>query len=296
MDRQKKILIIAAAWVSAGLLTWFLYAKTIAPQQVKQVPVAVASHDMPLGTLLRQSDLKMVNYPERDVPKGVVFTVKDALNRVLLVPMSINEPVLLSKLSATTTVEGISSTIEPGYRAVSVQITDATGVAGLIQANSRVDVLFTRPGTMAEATTSIILQNVKVLSVGRMIPQGQTVDTRTPRSPVVTLVLKPEDAQKLELAKNQGRISLSLRNPLDGSQTASNGPITTEVLDPNINARMALAKKGRVGGRASLEDPKLWDDLTGANKKKEEPKKEPEKPRAVIDVYRGDKHVQETFR
>ena len=296
MDRQKKILIIAAAWVSAGLLTWFLYARTIAPQQEKQARVVVASRDMPLGTLLRPGDLKQVNYPEKDVPKGVVFQPKDAVNRVLLVPVNSNEPLLLSKLSATTSVEGMSSTIDPGYRAVSVQITDATGVAGLIQANSRVDVLFTRPGTMAEATTSIILQNVKVLSTGRLVPSGQTVDTRTPRSPVVTLVLKPEEAQKLELAKNQGRISLSLRNPLDGSQSASTGPMTTEVLDPNINARMALARKGRVGGKANLEDPKLWEELTAANKKKEAPKKEPEKPRAVIDVYRGDKHVQETFR
>jgi pilus assembly protein CpaB len=296
MDRQKKLLILAAAWVSAGLLTWFLYARTVAPQQEKQVRVVVATHDMPLGTLLRQGDLKLVNYTERDVPKGVVFQPKDALNRVLLFPLSGNEPVLISKLSGTTSVEGVSSTIDPGYRAVSVQISDVSGVAGLIQPNSRVDVLFTRPGTMAEATTSVILQNVKVLSTGRMAPPaqaGQAVDTRTPRSPVVTLVLTPEDAQKLELAKNQGRISLSLRNPLDGSQSAATGPMTTEVLDPNINARMALAKKGRVGGRASLEDPKLWQDLAGAKK---EEKKEPEKPRVVVDVYRGDKHVQELFR
>jgi pilus assembly protein CpaB len=296
MDRQKKILIIATAWVSAGLLTWFLYAKTIAPQHEKQVRVVVAGRDMPLGTLLKPGDLKQVNYSERDVPRSVVFRPQDAVNRVLLVPVNVNEPILLSKLSGTTTVEGVPSTIEPGFRAVSVPITDATGVAGLVQPNSRVDVLFTRPGSMAEATTSIILQNVKVLSTGRMIPQGQTPDPRTPRSPVVTLLLKPEDAQKLELAKNQGRISLSLRNPLDASQAAATGPMTTEVLDPNINARIALAKRGRVGGRSNLEDPKLWEDLNATTKKKEEPKKEPEKPRAVVDVYRGDKHVQELFR
>lgn len=296
MDRQKKIMIILAAWLSAGLLTWFLYAKTVAPQQEKQVQVAVAAHDMPLGTLLRRSDIKLVKYPERDVPKGVVFEPATAVNRVLLVPANMNEPLVVSKLSGTTTVEGISSTITPGYRAVSVQITDVSGVAGLIQPNSRVDVLFTRPGTMAEAATSTILQNVQVLSTGRMVPQGQPVDTRTPRSPVVTLLLTPDDAQKLELAKNQGRISLSLRNPLDSLPAVAGRPITTEVLDPDINTRMALARKGRMGGRANLNDPKVWDELTGGSKKKEEPKKEPEKPRAVVDVYRGDKHVQELFR
>jgi len=290
MDRQKKLLIIGAAWISAGLLSWFLYAKTVAPQQLKTVRVVVAARDMPLGTLLRTADVRMVNYPERDVPKGVVFDSKDAINRVLLFPINSNEPVTISKLSGTTSVEGVSSTIEPGYRAVSVQITDVSGVAGLIQTNSRVDVLFTRPGTMAEATTSIILQNVKVLSTGRLAPAGQALDPRTPRSPVVTLVLTPEDAQKLELAKNQGRISLSLRNPLDGTRSENGGPITTEALDPMINARLAAAKRGRVG---NLNDPKLWEDLTA---KKAEPKKEPEKPRVVVDVYRGDKHVQELFK
>jgi hypothetical protein len=110
---------------------------------------------------------------------------------------------------------------------------------------------------------------------------------------VVTLLLTPEDSQKLELAKNQGRISLSLRNPLDDSRASVNGPITAEVLDPNLNARVAQGRKNR-GGRGGLDDPKLWDELTGG--RKQEAKKEPEKPRAVVDVYRGDKHVQETFR
>jgi pilus assembly protein CpaB len=159
---------------------------------------------------------------------------------------------------------------------------------------------------MAEATTSTILQNVKVLSTGRQTQSGQAVDPRAPRSPVVTLVLSPADAQKLELAKNEGKISLSLRNPLDDTRSEDAGPVTTEVLDPMISARLARARKGRTTniGRANLDDPKVWQDLTGekkitdAAKEAEEArrKKEPEKPRVVVDVYRGDKHVQESFR
>jgi pilus assembly protein CpaB len=299
MDRQKKLLIFAAAWLSAGLLTWFLYAKTVTPQRERQALVVVATHDLPIGTLLRTSDLKRVSYPEPSIPKGTVADPKDAVNRVLLVPVANNELVLSTKLSAATTVEGMASTIEPGFRAVSVQITDASGVAGMVQANSHVDVLFTRPGTMAEAVTTTILENVRVLSTGRQLATGQTVDPRTPRSPVVTLVMSPAEAQKLELAKNQGKISLSLRNPLDPGRSASAGPMTTEVLDPQVNSRIALARRGRlVAGKAALEDPKVWQELAGAAppKKVEEPKKEPEKPRVVVDVYRGDKHVQELFK
>jgi pilus assembly protein CpaB len=313
MDRQKKFLLFGAAWVSAFLLTWFLYAKAVAPQQDKMLKVAVATHDMPIGTLLRHSDVKLVNYPEKDVPKGVVFESKLAVGRVLLVPLNLNEPVLAAKLSQPTSVEGVASVIEPGYRAVSVSITDVSGVAGLIQPGSKVDVLFTRPGSMAEATTSIILQNVKVLSTGKTIQAGQTPDPKAPKSPAVTLVLRPEDAQKLELAKNEGKISLSLRNPLDNSADASTEPMTTEVLDPMISARLARARKGRTtaAGRANLEDPAVWQELTGekrpvdprkqaadeeARRKKAEAEAEARKPKVVVDVFRGDKHTQETFK
>jgi pilus assembly protein CpaB len=309
MDRQKKFLLFGAAWVSALLLTWFYYANAVAPKQEKTLRVVVASRDMAIGTLLKKSDLKVVNYPEKDIPKGAVFALQGAENRVVMVPMNTNEPVLQGKLSDTTTVEGVASTIEKGYRAVSVQVTDVTGVAGLIQPGSHVDVLFTRPGSMAEATTSTILQNVRVISTGRSITAGQVVDPRAPKSPTVTLVLTPDDAQKLELAKNQGRIGLSLRNPLDLNRDASTEPLTTEVLDPMISARLARARRGRTTnlGRANLEDPNVWQELTG-EKKPVDPRKaaaeeearrkraEAEKPKSVIDVYRGDKHVQESFR
>jgi pilus assembly protein CpaB len=291
MDRQRKLLIFVGAWLSAGLLTWFLYAKTVTPQQEKQAAVLVATHDMPAGTLLRQSDLKKVNYPERSIPKGILSDPKDAINRVLLVPLSASEPVISTKLSASTTTEGMASTIEPGMRAVAVQITDATGVAGMVQPNSHVDVLFTRPGTMAEAVTTTILEDVKVLSTGKQLPTGQTVDPRAPKSPVVTLVMSPADAQKLELAKNQGKISLSLRNPLDTTRATAPGPMTTEVLDPNQTQRVMAARKLRTG--KSPEEDQAFQAL-----KQQQPQKkpEPEKPRVVVDVYRGDKHVQELFK
>ena len=198
MDRQKKFLLFGAAWVSALLLTWFYYRNAVAPQQEKTLRMVVATRDMPMGTLLKKSDLKLVNYPERQVPKGSIFQIASAENRVLMMPLNTNEPVLNAKLSDMTTVEGVSSTIDRGYRAVSVQVTDVSGVAGLIQPGSRVDVIFTRPGSMAEATTSTILQNVKVISTGRTVTVGQTLDPRAPKSPTVTLILLPADAQELE--------------------------------------------------------------------------------------------------
>jgi len=159
-------------------------------------------------------------------------------------------------------------------------------VAGLIMPQSHVDVLFTRAGSMEEASTSTILQNVEVLSIGRSGPSSQPADPRAPRSPVVTLILSPADAEKLELAKNEGKVSLSLRNPLDPSQTASSGPLTADALDPTYADRIAKARRAR----NPVPDAKVWEQLA-----RKEPKKE-EKPGVLVDVYRGDKHVQELVR
>jgi pilus assembly protein CpaB len=186
-----------------------------------------------------------------------------------------------------------------------VSTTDANAVSGLIQPGSHVDVLFTRPGSMAEAITSTILQNVRVLAIGKVLAVGQVVDPKSPKATAATLIVTPQDAQKLELAKNEGKISLSLRNPLDTNDTVTEGPVTTEALDPVISARLARARRGRttnIRGNPNLDDPKVWQELTGEKKLEDlKPKvvvekKEPEKPRAVIDVFRGDKHVQESFR
>lgn len=309
MDRRRMVMLFGIAWLSAAALTWFLYAKTKQPRQERRVRIMASTRDMAAGTLVKKTDLKYVMIPEKDVPKGSVMVDRDALNRVLLYPVAASEPLIIAKLSGPTTVEGISSTIDPGYRAVAVPITDVTGVAGFVQPGARVDVLYTRPGNMAEAITTTVLQNVKVMAIGRLTQPGQQpLDPKAPKVPVATLVVTPADAQKLELAKNQGKISLALRNPLDQTTVDKPGPMTTEVLDPMISARLARAKRGRTTNlvAANLDDPKVWQELTGEKKPRDEEKakaeeaarkkKEAEKPRVVIDVYRGDKHVQELFR
>lgn len=305
MDRQKIVVIFGIALLSAAGLTWFLYANTVVPKQEKRQIVMVAARDLPVGTMLKRTDIRRVATNIRDLPKGALFTEKEALNRVLLYPVSVNEPLTLRKLSGPTTAEGVAATIEPGYRAVSVQINDVSSVAGFIQPGSRVDVLYTRPGSMAEAITSTILQNVKVLAMGRTLSVGQTVDPKAPKVQVATVIVTPQEAQKLELAKNQGKISLALRNPQDTTTSETTGPVTTEVLDPVISARLARARRGRttnIKGAPNLDDPRVWQELTGEKKPQDDKpkvaveKKEPEKPRAVIDVFHGSKHVQETFK
>jgi pilus assembly protein CpaB len=301
MDRQKILIIFGAAWISAALLTWIFVSRVRGPKIEATRKVLAVVRDLPIGSRIRKADIKQVEIRESDLPKGALLQDKDAIDHALLYPVSANEPLTISKLAAIGGADGVPATIEAGMRAISVQINDSSGVAGLIQPNSRVDVMFTRPGSMAEAVTSVILQNIKVLAIGRLVSVGQTLDPKAPKMPVATLLMSPEDAQKLELAKNQGKISLTLRNPLDHESNADLQPVNTDVLDPMISARLARARRGRTTAASSkvpnLDDPRIWQELTGEKKIAEEKKvKEPEKPRLVVDVFRGDKHVQETFR
>ena len=314
MDRQKIGLIFGGAAVLAALLTWVLYANTVAPRKDKMASIVAASRDMPAGTRVGKSDVRMVTVLEREVPRLALTDGKVAENRVLLFPVTTNEPLTSTKISTANGAEGLASTIDPGKRAISVQINDQSGVAGLIQPRSKVDVLFTRPGNMTEALTSTILEDITVLSIGRTTEVQTTVDPKTGATTSVapggtttqnraaTLLLSPDESRKLELAKNQGKISLALRNPLDRSHSEQLQTTTGESIDPY--AFMRDRKKGRFIPRpgVNINDPKAWASLIGDDEPKKviekpppPPKPEPPKPRAIVDVFRGEKHVQEIF-
>ena len=293
MDRQKLLMIFGGAAVCATLLTWFLWSRTAAPKAEATTTVLAVVRDLPAGTKLGKAHLKEIKLSAKDAPPAAVRDAAAALDRSLLYPVSANETLTTLKLSSASGIDGVPSIIAAGKRAVSVQITDSSGAAGLIQPRAHVDVLFTRVGSMAEAITTTILQDIAVLSVGR-VTEAQNMDTKGPRPPsqAVTLLVTPEEAGKLELAKNQGKISLALRNPLDVSRVDEPMAVTGDALDPYLG-------KPRKGPRGlSVRDSKAWARLTEADEEpavKKAPPPPPAPPKSVVDVYRGEKHVQEVF-
>lgn len=310
MDRQRILMIFGAAWVSAALLTWFVYANVVTTKQEKLIPVIAAARDLPAGSRLKKSDLKRILVTEKDAPRTAVANESAALERAVVHPINMNEVVTTTKLTSTSGAEGLAATIERGKRAISVPITDTSSAGGLIAPRSKVDVLFTRTGSMREALTTTILQNVTVIAVGKLTEVGQTVDPKAvqPITRAATLLVTPDEANKLELAKNQGRLSLVLRNPLDTSLVES-ASVTAEAIDPQIfeGATRALKRSAMAGAVPNVRDDKVWAQLTGAappatmpgtatGLANKEEKKEPPKPRLIVDVYHGDKHVQEIFQ
>jgi len=288
VDRQKIVLIFIAAWISAALLTWFLYATTKAPRSEKMVAITAAARDMPAGTRLQKADLKTVRVPEKDVPKAAILDQKMAIDRPLLFPVGANEAIISSKVASAAGAEGLPALIEVGKRAVSVPITDASGVAGMIQPRAHVDVLFTKPGSVAEAVTTTLLEDVVVLAMGRTTEVANSSAAAAlstaarPTTQAATLLVTPEQARKLELAKNQGKISLALRNPLDHSSAKDQSATTSDQLYAGFQPKK---------NTPNLRDDRVWNQLIA----KPAPEKPPA-PKHVIDVYRGDKHVQEIFQ
>ncbi len=315
MDRQKLLMIFGGAWVSAALLTWILYSATSSAKQTKLVRVQAAARDLSAGTKLRKGDLKIVEVPEREQPRGVFADEKVLFDKTLLFPVSLNEPVTQNKLAAMGGAEGVAATIPQGKRAISVQVTDSTSAAGLILPRSHVDVVFTRTGSMAEALSKVILEDITVLSVGRNTEIATTdpkaVAAAAAAAPgqnataqrAVTLLVTPEESAKLELAKNNGKIGLVLRNPLDSGKINQEQPIYADALDPYLGARKErMAKLGQnlnlPNMARSVNDDKTWNNLTGqkdSKKSKEKDQDPPKPPQKIVDVFRGEKHVQEVF-
>src|ERR1700722_7552274 len=129
MDRQKLVLIFAAAWVSAALLVWFLYASTKGPHIESTVTVEAAARDMPAGTLLRRADLKTVTLLEKEIPKPAIRDQNLAISRPLLFTVTAKHPLTAAKIASATGIARLAATIQPGMRAITVPITDGTGVA-----------------------------------------------------------------------------------------------------------------------------------------------------------------------
>jgi pilus assembly protein CpaB len=287
MDRRKILMIFGGAWLAALVLTWFLYSATKAPRAEKTVAIQAAAHDMQSGTRLQKGDLKTIRVREADVPKSAITDEKQALDRPLLFPVGANEALTTYKIGGTAGVEGLPASIDVGMRAISVPINDSSGVSGLILPRAHVDVLFTRPGSANEAVTATILEDVVVLAIGRntevanVNAANNSQNTNRTQAQSATLLVTPEQAQKVELAKNQGKISLALRNPLDRTVAADSKPTTSQALYP-------VSKPPALKAAPKVDPPKpVAPDPP--------PPPPPPPPKKIVDVFRGDKHSQESF-
>lgn len=234
---ERRNLIIAAAAIVLGLLAvylanaWFSGVEErqekVAAEQ-RMVRVAVASQPMEFGTALTADNVKLTNWPADSVPQGA-YQQADmqrlvSSGNVAIRPIAAGEPILLSRISERAV---LSANIPADMRAVTVPVDAVSGVAGFVTPGDVVDVLLTRqiPGDGAsgdDKMTSIIMESIPVLAVD--LRAGEQ-NTEAAQSRTATLQVSPQDAQKLTLATQVGRLSLALRNIED--QTVGGRRIVT---------------------------------------------------------------------
>jgi pilus assembly protein CpaB len=183
--------------------------------------MVVAAKALKAGTVLKAEDLKSIKWPVEQLPPGAHRNPQEVIGNTVFDPMEAEEPVLNARLA--TSQSGGGSGVPVGMRAVSVHLTDSTGVLALLHSGQKVDVQVvvgrgTKPEEVAVRTA---LENLTVLSVTpqpEQSSQGQNL-------PVVTLLAKPSEVDILAAADSGGRVRLALRNPLD-SDTHRHGPLS----------------------------------------------------------------------
>jgi pilus assembly protein CpaB len=181
------------------------------------VDVIVAADDLQVGARIEEHDIKIIKIPAADLPPGAPRRRSDVLGHGVIVPISKGEFILPNRLAGENAGSGLPSLIPPGMRAVSVRVNEVVSVAGFVTPGTRVDVLLTgTPGGSGEQQTTTVLQNVAVLASGHTLERTATGEAQT--TAVITLLVSPDDAQRLTLASSEGHIQLALRNPLDTKQ------------------------------------------------------------------------------
>jgi len=190
-------------------------------------PVVVAARALPLGTVVSRDAIKLRDVPERLFPAGAFSRIEDVVDRPVTSNIQPDEPVLKARVAARGSGVGLAPLIPSGMRAISVRVNDVVGVAGFVLPGMRVDVLITgQPSNHPETVTRTALQNILVLSAGQTI---QTDGKSAISTPVVTLLVSPDDAEALTLANNEGRIQLVLRNSSDEAKTNPRGRKANEL-------------------------------------------------------------------
>ncbi|HXP17302.1 MAG TPA: Flp pilus assembly protein CpaB [Terriglobales bacterium] len=220
MNRTRLLLIGFVALVLGAVVAFTVY-RTLQARTGGDVPpgvdVVVAADDVPVGAKVEDRDVKVVRFPSADLPPNCFHLKSSVVGRGAILPVAKGEFFLPSKLAGENAGSGMQALIPPGMRAVSVRVNEVIGVAGFVVPGTRVDVLLTgNPSGAPDQETTTVLENVAVIATGQKLERNTAGEPQL--APVITLLVSPDDAQKLTLATTQGKIQLALRNPLDTRQ------------------------------------------------------------------------------
>ena len=222
MKKNNLVKLLGIAFVVAILATGVFYGLFVSKMSSNTGTgkmLVVAAKPLKPGTVLQATDVKLVPWLGDQLPKGAFGSASDVAGKTVFDSIGEEEPIFVSRLA--TADNGGGSGVPSGMRAVSVHVTDSTGVLAMLRGGQKVDVqVVTGRGERSDTTVRTALEGLKVLSVtpqAEMSSQGNTL-------PVVTLLATPREADILALADSGARVRLALRNPLD-DETRNRTPV-----------------------------------------------------------------------
>lgn len=195
--------------------------------------VVVAARDIQLGSPLTPDMLTSVEWPSGSLPAGAISNPAELADRVVKTTLTRGEPVLESRLAPKGTKGGLSSVITEGKRAITVKVNEVVGVAGFALPGNLVDIMVNtndergRSNDREHMISKIVLEKILVLAVAQ---EASRDDTKPKVVNAVTLEVTPEEAEKIDLARSVGNLSLVLRNQVDKEDAQTSGIHKPELL------------------------------------------------------------------
>jgi len=217
VKRRGVVLIFLSLLMAVGaafVANRWVVARVMPDQEIaaNSAQVVAAAMSIPFATKVEERHLKLVEMPEGLTPDGFFEEIQDVLGRVSTTNISRGEILVTERFRIHTTGSTLAALVTENMRAVTVRVDDVVGVAGFLLPGNTVDILASRKIGNKRAITETILRNIKVLAV------DQTASAES-NEPVivraVTLEMKPKQAEVLFQARVEGRIQLTLRNPLE---------------------------------------------------------------------------------
>lgn len=296
MAERRYTIVLYAALFIAAVATYGAYRMLGSMRDQSRVPtrpVVIAVKDVPEGIVLDRLAVSTRNWPEASVPVGAFSTPDSVIGRVTRIAVFNGEAIVPGRLAPTGASAGLEQKIAPGTRAMAVRINDVAGISGLLQPNSRVDVLVTLAADNNKSDSQmakLFMENMRVLSVGTEVQRDQ--DGKPNNATTVTLGVTPEEAEQLAVAMNKGSIQLVLRGYGDPDTVRTKGATSRDVLALLRGAPMEVGPKSPPVKRAVPRHvaPVIPVAMAVA------PPPKPAPPDSVtINVYRGDKSTRQTF-
>lgn len=227
--RNKRFFVVLTGALIFGLLAAVSVTRYLSSAQAytKNLNrVAVAKVAIPLGTKIIPEQVMVVQFPPESTPDGAFESAEKLAGRVAVTNIAAREPITEARLAPEGTTGGLSAVIPEGYRAMTVKVDDVVGISGFIMPGTLVDVVVVidpaEKAGMQDPISKIVLQNIKVLANGQNIDKPES-EREANSVKAVTLLVTPEQAEKLALAASEGKLQLVMRNSIDQGDEQTTG-------------------------------------------------------------------------